>query len=78
MIACVVRGGAQVEGAAESLRHVAKRLKDLAASRGLYADKYLVLSLVEGAIVGLLPRLPGFLPVVQTTVRVPESLGVTK
>lgn len=68
----MIRCGTQVEGAAESLRHVAKRLNDLAASRGLHADKYLALSLVEGAIAGLLPRLPGFLPVVQTTVRVHE------
>lgn len=57
----------------EALHHATKRLGELANATGVYVDAYMVLSLLEVGIGGLLQRLPRLLPVVQTTVSVIET-----
>lgn len=52
----------------ECLQHATARLGQLAKVAGVYVDAYMALSLVEFGLGGLLQRLPGLLPVVQTTV----------
>eukprot|EP00752_Nemacystus_decipiens_P012079 g10709.t1 len=53
----------------ECLQHATYRLGELARAAGVYVDAYMAISVVELGLGGLLQRLPGLLPVVQTTIQ---------